>query len=183
MEAMRRELAIFASDMIGAQAYLGQFGKGGMAPPRLSRADRRRFHDLIGESPLPCLIIDPRPGLHIVDANAAFLAATLMRRDGVVGQKLFHTFPDNPDRPDADGVSNLYEAMKAVAQSGRARTTPILRYDLRDADGIFVERYWRPRITPVFDDAGRLVHLLHHVIAADPGECRELDRSAACRAA
>jgi PAS domain-containing protein len=167
MEAMRRELTMFASDMIGAQAYLGQCGKGGTAPARLSRAERRRFQVLVEESPLPCLIIDPRPGLHIVEVNGAFAAATMTRRDGILGQKLFHTFPDNPDRPEAEGVSNLYDSMKAVAQSGRPRTMPVLRYDLQDAQGVFVERHWRPRIAPIFDDGGRLLYLLNHVVAAD----------------
>jgi hypothetical protein len=47
------------------------------------------------------------------------------------------------------------------------------RYDIRDAQGNFVERYWTPINTPVFDDDGKLVWILHE--AVDVTE-RTLDR-------
>jgi hypothetical protein len=39
----------------------------------------------------------------------------------------------------------------------------IQRYDIRDPDGQFVERYWQPVNTPIFDESGRLIYLLHWV--------------------
>jgi hypothetical protein len=39
----------------------------------------------------------------------------------------------------------------------------VQRYDVRDAAGDFAERHWRPINTPIFDDTGRLLYLLHHV--------------------
>ena len=107
------------------------------------------------------MVIDPRPGLHIVDINDAYAAATLTARAKAAGGKLFDVFPDNPDDPDADGVSNLYESIQRAANRGEPHTMMLQRYDVRDAGGQFVRRYWRPVNTPVFDDAGRLVYILH----------------------
>jgi PAS domain-containing protein len=156
MDDTRRELAMFASDMMGAQSYVGQFER------RSGNLDQRRlFRDLLEETPLPYMVIDPRPGLHIVDVNDAYAAATLTTRAQAAAGRLFDVFPDNPDDPGADGVSNLYESLQRAAQSGEPHAMMIQRYDVRDAHGQFVQRYWRPINTPIFDEAGKLVYLLH----------------------
>lgn len=162
MAATHRELAILSADMMGAQSYLGEFGPGsGARGP--ARGDRRLFRDLIEDTARPFLILDPRPGLHIVDFNDAYAAVSMTDRRRVAGEKLFDVFPDNPDIPDADGVSNLYESLKRCAQTGRAHRMQLQRYDIQDPAGQFLKRHWRPVNTPIFDDKGRLVFLVHHV--------------------
>lgn len=171
MEATRREAAVLASDMIGAQAYVGQFGPN-FGSNSLTRADRKQFRDAIEEDVLPFLVLDPRPGLHIVEVNPAYAAATMTNRRRIAGEKLFDIFPDNPDIPDADGVSNLYESLQKTVTSGRPHAMAVQRYDVRDAGGHFVERYWRPVNTPLFDDAGNLIYLLHRVVDVTADELR-----------
>ena len=39
----------------------------------------------------------------------------------------------------------------------------VQRYDIRDLQGQFVERYWQPINSPVHDQDGLLIFLLHHV--------------------
>jgi hypothetical protein len=39
----------------------------------------------------------------------------------------------------------------------------VLRYDVRNADGVFVERHWRPVNTPLHNEDGRLIYLMHMV--------------------
>jgi hypothetical protein len=158
LEATRRELAMLASEMMGAQSYLGQFDA-----VVLPRTARKRLRDLVEDTPASFMLIDPRPGLRIVDATAPYAEATLTRRHRIAGDKLFDTFPDNPDTPEANGVSNLYESIQRAAQSGRAHSMAIQRYDVRTPDGTFVERHWRPVNIPIFDDAGRLLYILHGV--------------------
>lgn len=153
----RRELALFASDMMGVQSFVGQFDHRRGSPAN----ERRLFRDLLEEAPLPYMVVDPRPGLHIVDINDAYAAATLTPRMQAAGGKLFDVFPDNPDEPGADGVSNLYESIQRAAQSGEPHAMTVQRYDVRDAHGRFLRRYWRPVNTPIFDDADRLVYVLH----------------------
>lgn len=162
MASTQRELALFAADMMGAQSYMRQFG---LPPGRqlLDTVDQRLFRDLIEGSELPFLVIDPRPGLRIVEANDAYCAATMTARRGIAGEKLFDAFPENPDTRDADGVSNLYVSLQKAAQSGEPHAMAVQRYDVRDAAGLFVERHWQPLNTPILDETGRLAFLLHHV--------------------
>jgi PAS domain-containing protein len=156
MAQTRRELATFASEQMGAQAFVGQFDKGRNDP-----VDRSGFRKLVESASDAVMVIDPRPGLHIIDINQAYAAATLTERGQAAGGKLFDVFPDNPGDPDADGVSNLYESIQRAAQSGRPHMMAIQRYDVRDASGAFVERLWQPINTPIFDDKGRLIYVLH----------------------
>jgi len=135
-----------------------------------NNANRDAFRVQFGTSPTPYLALDPRPGLHIIDINDAYARATMTGRVAVVGRPIFDVFPDNPDDPRADGVSNLYASLRAAADSRQPNAMPIQRYDIRDADGRFIERYWRQLNTPVFDSEGRLNYLLHH--AEDVTELR-----------
>lgn len=172
LEATRRELAIFAADMVGAQSFLRQFDN------RLGvRDERRLFRDLFETSALPYMVLDPRPGLHIVDVNDAYAAATLTARAKAAGGKLFDVFPDNPDDPDASGVANLFESLQFAAQRSAEHVMNVQRYDVRDECGHFVQRHWQPVNTPLFDDAGRLVYLLHHVVEVEPVGLEAPDQS------
>jgi hypothetical protein len=94
------------------------------------------------------LLIDPRPGLHIVDANKLYSAAAMIEVARVVGEKMFDVFPDNPDDPSADGVANLFASLATVAQTRQPNAMAVQRYDVRDARGNFVERYWQPVNSP-----------------------------------
>lgn len=167
MAATRRELAILSADLMGAQSLVGQFGVGhGSAGP--VRRDRRLFREMIENAPLPYMVIDPRPGLHIVDMNEAYAGATMTSRRKAAGEKLFEIFPDNPDDPAADGVGNLFESIQRAAQNGRPHTMAIQRYDVQESDGRFVEKHWRPVNIPIFDETGRLAFVLHHAMDVTP---------------
>lgn len=105
----------------------------------------------------------PSLALGIVDVNAAYAAATFTQRNDILGRSLFDVFPDNPEHLFADGVSNLYNSLKTVAKTGRPHAMAVQRYDIRNAAGSFVRRYWQPINTPIHDTDERLVFLLHHV--------------------
>lgn len=124
---------------------------------------RRQFQPEFGASSHPYMLLDPAPGLLIVDINDAYADATFTKRDDVVGRSLFEIFPDNPDDPLADGASNLYASLRTVVKTGQAHAMAIQRYDIRDPDGQFVERHWQPVNSPIHDRDGVLIFLLHHV--------------------
>ena len=109
------------------------------------------------------MLLDPGPGLHIVDINDAYGRATFTNRNDVVGRSLFEIFPDNPDDELADGVSNLYASLRTVVRTGQPHAMAVQRYDIRDLQGQFVERHWQPINSPVHDGDGLLIYLLHHV--------------------
>lgn len=166
MASTRRELAMFASDLMGAQCSPGQFGHEAALEP--ARVLRSRFRDMIESTTIPFMVIDPHAGLHLIDINEAYAAATLVARDKVVGEKLFDIFPDNPDTPTADGVSNLYESIQRAAQTGEPHKMALQRYDVRDDNGEFVEKHWLPINTPIFDERGRLTYILHQAQDVTP---------------
>jgi PAS domain-containing protein len=160
LAAAKRELALIDATQRGVDTL----------PPKLSRSRPhapqtilRKLKPDFDASPHAYMILDPGPGLRIVEVNNAFARATQIERDKIVGKPLFEVFPDNPDLAVADGVSNLYASLRAAVQTGRPHAMPIQRYDVRDAAGKFIEKYWQPVNTPVHDDDDRLICLLHHV--------------------
>ncbi len=119
---------------------------------------------LFAATPGPYLILSP--GLTIASVNDAYLAATMTRREDMLGRHLFKVFPDNPDDPTADGVANLRASLDRVLKLRRPDVMAVQRYDIpRPAaeGGGFELRYWAPQNIPVFDDAGNLAWIIHHV--------------------
>jgi len=156
----KRELALLDADHRGTDDFpLGHRP----SRPTDASAVRQEFLSDFDNSPHPHMLIDPGPGLKIVDINAAYAKATFTVRDEIAGKSLFEVFPDNPDDALADGVSNLYVSLNTVVRTGRPHAMAVQRYDVRGPNGTFVERHWQPVNTPVHDQTGRLVFVLHHV--------------------
>ena len=77
------------------------------------------------------LLLDPGPGLHIVDVNDAGARATMTSHRAIAGRSLFEVFPDNPADPSADGVNNLFNSLQIAAETGQPHQMAIHRDDLR----------------------------------------------------
>lgn len=158
LASVRRELALRGAGSSGLLPVgCGIFRIGG------DRGGAGRFQQQFEGSSRPILIIDPGPGLHIVDMNDAYARATMTSRENVVGDRVFSVFPDNPDDPYAEGISNAYASFRIVGKARQTHVANVLRYDIRDPSGLFVERYWSPVNSPVLDEKGRLLYLLHQV--------------------
>jgi hypothetical protein len=160
LSSAKRELALLNSTITGADNL----------PPGLRRNRTGDLGSVLKQlrphfetSPHPYMLLDPGPGLKIIDINEAYARVTFTDRNAVVSKPLFEVFPDNPEIETADGVSNLYDSLRIVVQSGQPHAMTIQRYDVRDSGGQFVEKYWQPINTPVHDDNQRLICLLHHV--------------------
>ena len=156
-----RELALLKSASFGARVGVAPCGNG--RTPRDNR-NISQFHRDLENAPVPSLLLHPGQGLHIVDANDAYARATMIDPAAVAGRRMFDVFPDNPDDPYADGVCNLLRSLQIAAGTGLCHSMKIQRYDVRNADGVFVERYWRPRNTAILNDDGQLLYLLHRVV-------------------
>lgn len=160
LKSARRDLAILESIEFGADGSpleARQRRQGDVQGIRL------QFQPQFEASSHPYMLLDPAPGLRIVDINDAYAQATFTRREDVVGRSLFEIFPDNPDDALADGVSNLYASLRTVVKTGQPHAMAIQRYDIRNPDGQFVERHWQPVNSPIHDRDGVLIYLLHHV--------------------
>ena len=105
---------------------------------------------------------DP-PDFTILAVNQARVRATMRPAEDVIGRPLFEAFPDNPDDPEATGVRNLRASLEEVMRSGKPHRMALQKYDIARPDGTFEDRYWEPLNSPVFDDRGELVAIIHRV--------------------
>jgi serine phosphatase RsbU (regulator of sigma subunit) len=119
------------------------------------------FQALFLAGPTPYLVLTPE--LVICEVNHAYLTATGRERGDLIGRHVFDAFPDNPDDPQADGVRNLNASLQRVLATGAADVMALQKYDIPVEGGAFEERWWSPINTPVLDDGGRVVMLMHRV--------------------
>ncbi len=101
----------------------------------------------------------------IVGASNDYLAATLTARDAIVGQYIFDAFPDNPQTPEVNAVANVRASLTQVMATRQPHDMAPQHYDVPDRTkpGRFVERYWKPRHTPVLDAAGQVLFIIQSV--------------------
>jgi signal transduction histidine kinase len=122
------------------------------------------FKVLFEVAPALLLVLDPE--LRIVAVSDDYLEATLTQREEIIGRGIFEVFPDNPEDPEATGVSNLSASLDRVRRQREPDTMEIQKYDIRRPDedgGGFEERFWSPRNVPVLDDGGELAYIIHRV--------------------
>ena len=90
----------------------------------------------------------------------------MTRREDIVGRHLFEVFPDNPADPGATGVANLEASLRRVIAQRIPDVMAVQKYDVRrpesEGDG-FEERYWSSVNSPVLDERGRLIYIIHRV--------------------
>ena len=146
-------------------------------PGRGNRAfARKHFQREFESTPLACLLIDPRPGLRIIDQNDAFDRATGMSAKKAVGERVFVAYPDNPNDIASDGVSNVFKSMQIAAKTQRPYSS-FTRYDACGADGIWRRHYWQYTDIPVID-RGLVLYILHYVAEVSAPCCTPHDPAA-----
>ncbi|MDQ2989504.1 MAG: PAS domain-containing protein [Pseudomonadota bacterium] len=134
-----------------------------MIEPARLRDTPLDFRALFEATPAPYLVL--RPDFTIVAVNEVYLRVAMCEREAILGRGLFDVFPDNPDNPNADGVANMRASLMRVLATGAADTMPLQKHDIRIPPdvGAFEDRYWSPVNTPVFDESGAVVHIIHRV--------------------
>jgi len=122
------------------------------------------FQALFDSAPGLYLVLNPK--LEIVAVNQAYLRATMTQREKIVGRGIFDVFPDNPDDPQATGVTNLRASLEHVLQSRMPDTMAVQKYDIRRPEsegGGFEERHWSPMNSPVLAPNGSVAYIIHRV--------------------
>lgn len=121
------------------------------------------FTRLFRASPAPFLIIKPdAPRFTIAEVNDAYLAATMRRREEVLGRGIFEAFPGNPEDATIEGVSILRASIERVLASRQPDAILGLKYDIMRPDGTFEERWWSPVNSPVLDENGEVEAIIHN---------------------
>ncbi|MNS29824.1 Autoinducer 2 sensor kinase/phosphatase LuxQ [compost metagenome] len=101
------------------------------------------------------------PQSHILAITDTYLRAAHLRREDVVGRSAFEVFPDSPDNPSANGVSNMQASLDRVLTLKQRDELPFQRYDIEQPDGSFEERYWRAWNLPILGPDGEVRFILH----------------------
>lgn len=103
------------------------------------------------------------PEFTIEAASEAYLEATGKQRPELIGRYLFDAFPDNPLAPEDQMVRNARASLAQVLATGQPHELPLQPYDLPDPNrpGQLVKHYWQARNVPVFDEQGRVAHIIH----------------------
>ncbi len=121
------------------------------------------FRHLFESGPALYLVLDP--DLRIVAVSDAYLKATMTTR-AIIGRGVFEVFPDNPDDEGATGEHNLRASLTRVRDQRVADAMAVQKYDIRrlaEEGGAFEVRYWSPLNSPVLDERGQLMFILHSV--------------------
>src|SRR5579871_6021732 len=112
----------------------------------------------------PGLYLVLTPDLRIAAVSDAYLKATMTDRTKVLGRGLFDVFPDNPEDPEATGVRNLTASLERVLRDRRPDAMAVQKYDIRRPEqegGGFEERFWSPTNSPILDEAGNVLYIIH----------------------
>lgn len=112
---------------------------------------------------LPGLYIILSTDLTIMDVSEKLTKAAGIHRLDMIGKNLFVVFPENPEDIIADGQSNLKYSLNYVLKHKTAHTMAVQRYDVKNLEGIFEERYWCPVNKPVLDENGDVLYIIHRV--------------------
>jgi signal transduction histidine kinase len=112
------------------------------------------------------VLLPDAPKFTMVAANQARLRATMSTPEQTIGKGLFELFPDNPDDPSATGTRNLRISLNRVVETRQPDSMAVQKYDIpkpQSEGGGFEERYWSPINTPVLDETGKLLYIIHRV--------------------
>lgn len=123
-------------------------------------AEHVDYQALIRAAPDLYLILSP--DLKVLDASDAYLQATMVRREDIVGRHIFEVFPRNPRDPGAsDAQDKFLRSLHVILKYKTSHLMPIQRYDIRRPDGEYETRYWSPLTYPILNEAQEVQYLLH----------------------
>ncbi|GAC1594931.1 MAG: hypothetical protein NVS3B19_17560 [Ginsengibacter sp.] len=106
------------------------------------------------------LLLPDAPVYTIVEATDEVLKNSPLPRNEVIGRSLFYAFPDNPDAPADSGSSPLRDSLDLVIKTKKEHRMEVTRYDVIKEE-TFSESYWEPLNTPIYDDEGNILYILH----------------------
>lgn len=112
---------------------------------------------IFAEDPSPYVLLDR--DLTMIWANAAYLRATGLARDEVVGRRMFDVFP-----AEAESIPDqmLRASLRRAVEQGRPDHLPLIPYPIRNQDGRMEERFWSATNTPIKDAEGHVEFILQN---------------------
>ncbi|WP_373999351.1 ATP-binding protein [Bdellovibrio bacteriovorus] len=100
----------------------------------------------------------------MIAVNELRLKVTGTTREETIGRNLYDLFPENPDDPGSEGAKHLRASLERVLRDKVPDKQAVQRYDIPIPGSnpkVFQERYWSPINTPVLDENGEVLYILH----------------------
>ena len=112
---------------------------------------------------LAVLMLPDAPKFTVLAASNDYIDGLALRREAFVGRGFFESFPENPLDPNFTGEQNVKTSYEHVLRCKVPHQLPLQRYDIRNADGTFSEKYWKALNVPVLNNGGDVTHIIHTV--------------------
>ncbi len=121
------------------------------------------FKEIIEALPMLFLIVKPdAPDFTILDANRMFLKAGNLLRQEILNRPVFEIIHATDDGRIA--VEHLKQSLEKVILTKKSDKLPVQMFNIQNAEsGVFEERYWLPKNTPVLNEAGNIEYIVHYV--------------------
>ncbi|WP_462384135.1 hybrid sensor histidine kinase/response regulator [Pseudomonas sp. Marseille-QA0892] len=122
------------------------------------------FQRLFESLPNLVLVLSPGPDYIMLAANENRLKGTNTRREDCIGRSVFEVFGRNPADKSEFGTGVLRASLERVQRTRAPDRMAITKYDIpRPASqgGGFEVRYWSPLNTPVLDEHGEVLYIIH----------------------
>ncbi|RYD93796.1 MAG: PAS domain S-box protein, partial [Sphingobacteriales bacterium] len=108
------------------------------------------------------MVLEPdAPVFTIVAVSNDFETTTGMKRANTLGKGHFAVFPENPADLSSTGIHSLRNSFEYVLLHRKPHSLPLVRYDIPDGAGGFLEKYWKSTNAPVLNAAGDIEFLIH----------------------
>jgi PAS domain S-box-containing protein len=100
------------------------------------------------------------PFYTILAVSDDFVTTSGRKREEVIGKSHFAIFPENPANP-SSGRHSLLNSFDHILQHKTSHSLPLVRYDIPDGKGGFLEKYWKSTNSPVLNDNGEVAYVIH----------------------
>ncbi|QRN93593.1 response regulator [Archangium violaceum] len=120
---------------------------------------------LFDAAPAPLMVLDRE--LKYVTANQAYLEATSLRLDAVVGRNVFEVLPQVAQGPGDDGPRRFRESLERVLSRRLPDLVPMLAQPVMRStrEGpVLEERFWSFSHKPLLDSSGNVAFILQHAV-------------------
>jgi len=111
----------------------------------------------------PGLSVVLSPDLTIVAATDAYLKTTHTTRESIIGKYAFDVFPSNPNNISTYDTDNIMASLKWVLKNKASHSLAVQKYDIVTQDGVFHEKYWSLRNSPILNAQNEVIYILNTV--------------------
>jgi PAS domain S-box-containing protein len=125
---------------------------------------KKTLFEFFKTSPTPSLLLQiDSPKFTIAHVNDAFLEATHLQREDLIGKGIFEVFPANDSDNATDSDINLtLSSLDTVLKTHKKHQMTIQKYDIPiRGTSEFELKYWESENIPLFDDDGKLNLIAH----------------------